>query len=72
MSEPKPDSPRYDALSIDYKKRAGENIAIVKNFPGMFAEMNELELKTIGIAIMSAANKLNVLNKEKGKKENTK
>ena len=58
MSEPRAkyfDTPRYEELSITYSQRDNEDIAIIKNFPGIFAEMNEEELRQMGNALIRAA-----------------
>ena len=54
---------RYDKLVVDFsQKRTDENIVIVKNFPGLFAEMNEVELRAIAQELSIAADKLHNLN----------
>ena len=64
MSDLKKESiKRYDKLVIDFSKtQTGGNIAIVKNFPGLFAEMNEVELRAIAQELSIAADKLHNLN----------
>ena len=61
MSEPKVEgfyAPRYEELSIKYSHRNDEKIAIINNFPGIFAEMNEEELRKMGNSLFNAADKL--------------
>ena len=54
---------RYDKLIVDFSQtRNGEKIAIVKNFPGLFAEMNEIELRAIAHELTIAADKLHNLS----------
>lgn len=61
MSEPIPTyfrTPRYEELSITYSQRDSEDIAIIKNFPGILAEMNEKELRQMGNTLIKAADQL--------------
>ncbi len=54
---------RYDKLIIDFsKKQTLGKIAIVKNFPGLFAEMNEVELRAMALELSIAADNLHNLN----------
>jgi len=65
MSDPKKeDRKRYDKLVIDFsKKQTRGKIAIVKNFPGLFAEMNEVELRAMALELSIAADKLHNSNR---------
>ncbi len=55
---------RYDKLVIDFsKKQTRGKIAIVKNFPGLFAEMNEVELRAMALELSIAADKLHNSNR---------
>ena len=55
---------RYDKLVIDFsKKQTPGKIAIVKNFPGLFAEMNEVELRAMALELSIAADKLHNSNR---------
>jgi len=50
---------RYDRLAVDFSEtRTGGKIAIVKNFPGLFVEMNEVELRALAQDLSIAADKL--------------
>lgn len=64
MSElKKENAKRYDKLVVDFSKtRTGEKIVIIKNFPGLFAEMNEVELRTMAQELSIAADNLHNLN----------
>ncbi len=55
---------RYDKLVIDFSKtQLSGKIAIVKNFPGLFAEMNEVELRGMAQELSIAADKLHNSNR---------
>ena len=55
---------RYDKLVIDFSKTPTRGkIAIVKNFPGLFAEMNEVELRAMALELSIAADKLHNSNR---------
>ncbi len=59
----KENTKRYDKLVIDFNQtQTGEKIAIVKNFPGLFAEMNEVELRAMAQELSIAADKLHNLD----------
>ena len=58
------DTNRYDKLDVDFSQtRADRKIAIVKNFPGLFAEMNEFELRALAHELSIAADKLHNLSR---------
>ena len=55
---------RYDKLVIDFNKtQMRGKIAIVKNFPGLFSEMNEVELRAMAQELSIAADKLHNSNR---------
>jgi len=59
----KENTKRYDKLVVDFSQTpASGKIAIVKNFPGLFAEMNEVELRAMAQELSMAADKLHNLN----------
>lgn len=59
----KENTKRYDKLIVDLSQtRDGKKIAIVKNFPGLFAEMNEVELRAMAHELTIAADKLHNLS----------
>lgn len=60
----KENTKRYDKLLIDFSKtQTGEKKVIVKNFPGLFAEMNEVELRAMAHELTLAADKLHNSNR---------
>ena len=60
----KENTKRYDKLIIDFSKtQTGGKIAIVKNFPGLFAEMNEVELRAVAQELSIAADTLHNSNR---------
>ena len=53
-------------MAIDFNSaRTGERIAILKNFPGLYAEMNEVELRAVAQELSVAADELHSLDSEK-------
>jgi len=59
----KENTKKYDKLVVDFSQtRTGGKIAIVKNFPGLFAEMNGVELRAMAQELSIAADKLHNLN----------
>ena len=55
----KENTKRYDKLVFNFSKtQTRGKIAIVKNFPGLFAEMNEVELRAMAQELSIAADKL--------------
>ena len=52
------------SVFIDFNQTlTGENVAIVKNFPGLFAEMNEVELRAVAHELSIAADTLHNSNR---------
>ena len=65
MSDQKRESTiRYDKLVIDFNQTlTGKKVAVVKNFPGLFAEMNEVELRAVAQELSIAADTLHNSNR---------